>query len=197
MVASVAPRQVSGSQFQVLSFKLPGVVLIEPRVFNDHRGYFFESYHQERYHLQGIPERFVQDNVSHSKRKVLRGLHYQLGCPQGKLVMVIAGEIYDVAVDIRRGSPTFGQWAGAELSSENCRQIYIPEGYAHGFCVVSEMATVLYKCTTYYAPAEERTIRWDDPTFGIVWPVTDPILSQKDGTAPTLSTMPADDLPRY
>lgn len=197
MVASNASPPVSSFQFQVSSFQLPGVLLIEPRIFNDHRGHFFESYHGERYHAHGLPQRFVQDNISHSKRRVLRGLHYQLGSPQGKLVMAIVGEIFDVAVDIRRGSATFGQWVGAMLSSEDHRQIYIPEGFAHGFCVLSETATVLYKCTTYYAPAEERTIRWNDPALGIAWPLTDPILSGKDGGAPILSTMPEEELPLF
>jgi dTDP-4-dehydrorhamnose 3,5-epimerase len=128
---------------------------------------------------------------------VLRGLHYQLGNPQGKLVMVMEGEIYDVAVDVRRGSPTFGRWVGATLSSRNYLQIYIPEGFAHGFCVLSETAKVLYKCTAYYTPAEERTIRWDDPALSITWPVTEPILSEKDGSAPTLALMPPDDLPLF
>ena len=185
------------SKFQVSSFKFQQVLLIEPRVFSDHRGCFYESYHGERYREHGLPKRFVQDNISFSKRHVLRGLHYQLGCPQGKLVMVAAGEILDVAVDIRRGSPTFGQWAGTTLSSENRLQLYIPEGFAHGFCVLSETATVFYKCTAYYAPAEERTIRWDDPALAISWPVSVPILSEKDGAAPTLATMPEDDLPRF
>jgi len=196
MVARNSP-QASNSQRPIAEIDLPGVLLIEPLVFNDHRGHFFESYHRERYRLQGAPEVFVQDNISHSKRHVLRGLHYQLGRPQGKLVMAIAGEIFDVAVDIRRGSPTFGQWAGAILSSENHRQIYIPEGFAHGFCVLSETATVFYKCTTYYAPAEERTIRWDDPALRIDWPITDPILSSKDGSAPILAAMSEEELPRY
>lgn len=176
---------------------LPEVLLIEPRIFNDQRGFFFESYHGERYPAQGLPARFVQDNVSHSKCGVLRGLHYQLGNPQGKLIMVMAGEICDVAVDVRRGSPTFGRWVATTLSSRNCLQLYIPEGFAHGFCVLSETATVLYKCTAYYTPAEERTIRWDDPALSIAWPVADPILSEKDARAPTLASMPPGDLPLF
>ncbi len=197
MVASNPSRPVPGSSFQASTLRLPGVLLLEPRIFNDHRGHFFESYHQERYHAHGVPESFVQDNISHSKHGVLRGLHYQLGSPQGKLVMAVEGEVFDVAVDIRKGSPTFGQWAGTVLSSDNCRQIFIPEGFAHGFCVLSETATVFYKCTTYYAPAEERTIRWDDPALGITWPLTNPILSGKDRDAPTLSTMPEKELPLF
>ncbi|HQN17489.1 MAG TPA: dTDP-4-dehydrorhamnose 3,5-epimerase [Syntrophobacteraceae bacterium] len=181
----------------VTSTSIPEVVLIEPRTFKDQRGYFFELYHGERYPAQGLPARFVQDNVSHSRNRVLRGMHYQRGNPQGKLVMALEGEIYDVAVDIRRGSPTFGRWVGAALSARNCLQIYIPEGFAHGFCVVSETATVLYKCTDYYAPAEERTIRWDDPALAIDWPITDPIVSEKDAGGLTLASMPPDDLPLF
>ena len=176
---------------------IPEVVVIEPRIFNDRRGHFFELYHGERFPAQGLPACFVPDNVSHSKNRVLRGLHYQLGNPQGKLVTVMEGEIYDVAVDVRRGSPTFGRWVGATLSSRNCLQVYIPEGFAHGFCVLSETATVLYKCTAYYTPGEERTIRWDDPVLSIAWPVTDPILSEKDAGAPTLALLPPDDLPLF
>ena len=176
---------------------IPEVVLIEPRIFKDHRGFFFESYHGEHYPAHGLPAHFVQDNVSHSRNGVLRGLHYQLGNPQGKLIMVMEGEIYDVAVDARRGSPTFGRWVAATLSSRNCLQFYIPEGFAHGFCVLSETATVLYKCTAYYTPAEERTIRWDDPALSISWPVAEPVLSEKDGSAHTLASLPSDDLPLF
>jgi dTDP-4-dehydrorhamnose 3,5-epimerase len=176
---------------------IPEVLLIEPQIFRDHRGHFLQSYHLGSYLEHGIPERFVQDNISHSKRHVLRGLHYQLGRPQGKLVTAVSGEIFDVAVDIRRGSPTFGRWVGVTLSAENCRQVYIPEGFAHGLCVLSESATVYYKCTDYYAPAEERSIRWDDPTLAIAWPVSAPILSEKDHNCPRLSTMSPDDLPRF
>ena len=177
--------------------RIPEVLLIEPQIFTDHRGRFVQSYHLGGYLEHGIPERFVQDNISHSRRHVLRGLHYQLGRPQGKLVTAVAGEIFDVAVDIRRGSPTFGRWVGTTLSAENCRQVYIPEGFAHGLCVLSESATVYYKCTDYYAPAEERSIRWDDPALAIAWPVSAPILSDRDRSAPSLSTMSPDDLPRF
>jgi len=181
----------------VTSTDIPEVLLIKPRIFSDNRGHFFESYHVGRYLENGIPARFVQDNISRSKHNVVRGLHYQIGRPQGKLVMVVEGRIFDVAVDIRRGSPTFGRWVGVELSSENCLQIYIPEGFAHGFCTLSETAAVFYKCTEYYAPAEERTIRWDDPALSIAWPVSEPILSEKDRGAPTLSSMSPSDLPLF
>ena len=182
---------------KITETNLPGVLLIEPRLFTDNRGLFLETYHAERYLAHHIGSRFVQDNLSFSERGVLRGLHYQLGKPQGKLVMALQGEVYDVAVDIRRGSPTFGQWVGTVLSSKNYRQIYIPEGFAHGFCVLSETASVLYKCTDFYAPAEERGLRWDDPRLAIDWPVPHPVLSEKDGVYPTLETIPSNDLPDY
>ena len=177
--------------------RIPEVLLIEPQIFRDHRGRFVQSYHLGYYLEHGITERFVQDNISHSRRHVLRGLHYQLGRPQGKLVTAVAGEIFDVAVDIRRGSPTFGRWVGTTLSAENCRQVYIPEGFAHGLCVLSESATVYYKCTDYYAPAEEHGIRWDDPALAIAWPISAPILSDRDRSAPSLSAMSPEDLPRF
>lgn len=176
---------------------LSDVILVEPQIYSDNRGSFHESYHFERYVQDGIPARFVQDNISHSRRGVLRGLHYQLGNPQAKLVIAVQGEIFDVALDIRSGSPSFGKWVGTVLSSENYCQAFIPEGFAHGFCVLSETATVLYKCTDYYAPAQERGIRWNDPELGIEWPVTDPILSPKDSTYPTLKDLPADQLPVF
>jgi dTDP-4-dehydrorhamnose 3,5-epimerase len=187
----------TGRLKMVTSTDIPEVLLIKPRIFSDNRGHFFESYHVGRYLENGIPARFVQDNISRSKRNVVRGLHYQIGRPQGKLVMVVEGRIFDVAVDLRRGSPTFGRWVGVELSSENCLQIYIPEGFAHGFCTLSETAAVLYKCTDYYAPGEERTIRWDDPALSISWPVFEPILSEKDRSALTLSSMSPKDLPLF
>ena len=160
--------------------KLKGVVLIEPDVFNDPRGYFLETYHAGKYAGGGIAGPFVQDNFSHSIRGTLRGLHYQLKRAQGKLVMALEGRVFDVAVDIRRGSPTFGQWVGVELSGENKRQLYIPPGFAHGFCVLSETADVLYKCTDIYFPKDERGIIWDDPTLAIAWPIAEPLVSQKD-----------------
>ena len=156
-----------------------------------------ETYHQEKYAKGGINKPFVQDNRSHSKKGVLRGLHYQLRFPQGKLVCVITGEIFDVAVDIRRGSPTFGKWEGVYLSSENNRQIFIPEGFAHGFCVLSETADVLYKCSDFYNPDDEFGILWSDPTIGIEWPVAEPIISPKDGQSPQLGEITDSLLPSY
>jgi dTDP-4-dehydrorhamnose 3,5-epimerase len=174
---------------------LPEVVIIEPKVFGDPRGYFLETYQAARYKEHGVPADFVQDNISCSRKGVLRGLHYQLGRPQGKLVWAIQGEIFDVAVDVRKGSPTFGTWTGMVLSSDNHLQVYVPEGFAHGFCVLSETAIVGYKCTDYYAPQEERGIRWDDPNLAISWPISSPLLSDKDGSYPYLGDMPDEDLP--
>jgi len=179
------------------SSKLPEIIIIEPDVFGDNRGKFMETYQAQRYQHCGIPERFVQDNASYSSKGVLRGLHYQLGQPQGKLVLVAQGEIYDVAVDIRKGSPTFGKWEAVMLSSENHKQIYIPEGFAHGFCVTSETATVSYKCTDYYAPKEERGILWNDPLLKIKWPVDYPALSDKDSQLPTIEILSAKELPSF
>jgi dTDP-4-dehydrorhamnose 3,5-epimerase len=176
---------------------LPEVLLLEPRVHRDGRGYFLEIFQSERYGAEGVKNPFVQDNVSYSMRDVIRGLHYQLGRPQAKLVMAVHGEIFDVVVDIRRGSPTFGRWSGAILSGEEGQQIYVPKGFAHGFGVMSESAAVLYKCTDYYAPAEERGIRWDDPGLGIQWPVDAPIVSDKDRAYPFLAQMRSEDLPLY
>lgn len=168
---------------------IPDVILIEPKVFKDERGFFLESYQKQRFAEQGIQAEFVQDNHSKSVHGVLRGLHYQIRQPQGKLVRVIAGEIFDVAVDIRRKSPTFGQWVGDFLSAENQRMIWIPPGFAHGFFVTSPEAEVLYKATDYYAPEWERTIVWNDPTIQINWPIGDtpPILSAKDANGKPLS----------
>lgn len=160
--------------------ELPGVILVEPKVFADERGFFMESFHQPRFAAAGIALPFVQDNHSKSRKGVLRGLHYQLGHAQGKLVRVVQGEIYDVAVDVRRSSPTFGKWIGVTLSDMNRQQLYIPPGFAHGFCVVSDTAEVLYKTTDVYSPPDERTILWNDPAIGIDWPVQDPIISAKD-----------------
>ena len=177
--------------------KLPEILVIEPDLFRDDRGYFLESYHGQRYRENGLPGKFVQDNLSFSKQGVLRGLHYQLGVPQGKLVWVVQGEVFDVAVDIRKSSPTFGQWVGLTLSSRNVRQVYLPEGFAHGFCVTSETALFAYKCTDYYAPQEERGIRWDDSSLGIQWPISRPIVSKKDGEYPELKNISAGDLPKF
>jgi dTDP-4-dehydrorhamnose 3,5-epimerase len=175
---------------------LPGLLLIEPDVFSDERGYFLELYREDRYR-RSIPALFVQDNQSFSRRGVLRGLHYQTGRPQGKLVTVLDGEIFDVAVDVRRGSPAFGQVETVMLSGENHRQLYIPEGFAHGFQVTGESALVVYKCTDIYDPASERGIRWDDPALAIPWPDAGPILSVKDRTFPTLGDIPEEELPAY
>lgn len=167
--------------------ELPGVVIVEPTVFGDDRGFFMETYHEARFRDGGIGEPFVQDNQSKSVRGVLRGLHYQLPNPQGKLVRAVAGSIFDVAVDIRRGSPHFGKWLGVELSAENKKQLWIPAGFAHGFCVTSETAEVVYKCTTLYDGPNDRAILWNDPAIGIDWPVSEPILSAKDAAAPVLA----------
>lgn len=176
---------------------LEGVFLIEPRVFLDNRGFFLETYHQKKYEEAGIKQTFVQDNHSHSVRGTLRGLHYQLLHPQGKLIEVVCGAIFDVAVDIRKGSPTFGKWLGIHLSADEHHQIYIPEGFAHGFCVLSEQADVIYKCTDIYTPGDEYGIRWDDPQLAIGWPVRNPILSPKDADYSFLSQQPEECLPRW
>ena len=182
---------------KVIETPLPGVLIIEPAVFGDERGFFQESYHEQRYQQMGIPERFVQDNHSRSARGVLRGLHYQLKQPQGKLVRVTAGEVFDVAVDIRCGSPTFGQWHGVVLSGENHRQYYVPPGFAHGFVVLSETADFLYKCTEYYSPDDEGAVAWNDSAVGIEWPITEVSLSQKDSAAQSLADIPPEQLPKY
>jgi dTDP-4-dehydrorhamnose 3,5-epimerase len=165
---------------------LPGVLVIEPDVYRDDRGFFLETYHASRYQAAGVPGSFVQDNHSRSVRGTLRGMHAQLARPQAKLIRVLAGEIYDVAVDIRRDSPTFGRWVGVMLSAQNCRQCYIPIGFAHGFCVTSDAAEVEYKCTDFYDPAAELRIAWNDPDLAIEWPEPDPLLSEKDRVAPRL-----------
>jgi dTDP-4-dehydrorhamnose 3,5-epimerase len=166
--------------------EIPAVILVEPDVFKDARGFFLESYHEEKYRAGGIQAAFVQDNHSCSVKATLRGLHAQRRHPQGKLVRVIKGEVFDVAVDIRPNSPTFKRWISATLSAENFRQLYIPPGFAHGFCVLSETAEFEYKCTDFYRRDDELAIRWDDPEIGIVWPVKNPILSDKDRGAPLL-----------
>jgi dTDP-4-dehydrorhamnose 3,5-epimerase len=181
----------------IIPSKLPGVVIIEPPSYSDHRGFFMETYHKKEYEAAGLKKFFVQDNLSHSRQHVLRGLHYQLRHPQGKLIYVVSGEIFDVAVDIRKCSPTFCKWEGVALSSENKKQIYIPEGFAHGFVVLSETATVAYKCTALYAPGDEYGIFWNDPAIGIQWPVDKPILSEKDNRNPRVGDMPETDLPLF
>jgi len=180
----------------VIPTALPGVVVIQPRVFPDERGFFFESYHAERYTEAGLPTQFVQDNHSSSLPGTIRGLHYQLLRPQGKLVRVIRGLVFDVAVDIRRGSPTFGRWVGVELSADNKRQLYIPPGFAHGFCVPQEPSEVEYKCTDFYRADDQRGVRWDDATIAIPWPAREPIVSEKDLTYAFLAE-DRDDLPLY
>jgi dTDP-4-dehydrorhamnose 3,5-epimerase len=181
----------------VLETNLPGVLVFEPKVFGDERGFFMETWHADRYEEAGLPARFVQDNLSFSQRGVLRGLHFQNPDQQGKLVYVLQGEAYDVAVDIRVGSPTFGEWTAVTLSSENKRQFYVPEGFAHGFLVASNAALFAYKCTAKYNAKAEAGILWNDPEIGIEWPVEAPVLSEKDRAAPTLAQIPSEQLPSY
>jgi len=177
--------------------ELAGVKVIQPDVFKDDRGYFLEIYHHGKYSYKGLNADFVQDNHSHSHRGVIRGLHYQLRHPQDKLIYVLSGEILDVAVDIRRGSPTFGKWCAIRLSAVNRRQLFIPKGFAHGFSVLSDTADVIYKCTDLYAPGDEFGIFWADPELGIDWQVDAPVLSEKDRKNPRLSDMPAEQLPLF
>jgi dTDP-4-dehydrorhamnose 3,5-epimerase len=179
----------------VLKTELPGVLILEPKRFGDDRGFFMEMFHAKRYAEAGIPGPFVQDNFSRSAKGILRGLHFQEPNAQGKLVQVLTGAVYDVAVDVRRGSPTFGKFVGVELSADNRRQLWVPAGFAHGFCVLSESADFHYKCTDVYTPASERGIAWNDPDLGIPWPVTSPLLSPKDAAAPRLKDAPV--LPAY
>ena len=174
---------------KVVETSLPGVLIIEPKIFPDARGFFVETYNKDRYVNNGILPEFVQDNLSFSTRGVLRGLHYQNPHAQGKLVYVLQGEVWDVAVDIRRDSPQFGQWTAVTLSSENKKQFYIPPGFAHGFCVLSETALFTYKCTDLYHPECDGGVRWDDPAIGIQWPISDPILSDKDKNLPLLGEL--------
>lgn len=179
-----------------LATDLPGVILVEPDVFRDARGFFLETYQAEKYRAGGIAEAFVQDNHSRSGEGTLRGLHAQLERPQGKLVRAIEGEIFDVAVDIRRGSPTFGRWVGYTLSADDFRQLYVPPGFAHGFCVLSPLAQVEYKCTDLYNPRDEISLAWNDPEIGIAWPVAQPLLSTRDQAALPLAAA-MDRLPVY
>jgi dTDP-4-dehydrorhamnose 3,5-epimerase len=175
---------------------LPDVIVIEPDVYRDARGFFLESYHCEKYRHGGIESRFVQDNHSQSAGGTLRGLHFQTRRPQGKLIRVIEGEIYDVAVDLRRGSPTFGKWVSVTLSANNFKQCYVPPGFAHGFCVVSPSAQVEYKCTDLYDPGDERGLMWNDPALGIAWPIDQPVLSDRDRRHPPLADL-LETLPRW
>jgi len=181
-------EELPAKNMKIIKTKIPDVVVLEPKVFGDERGFFLESYNYKIFAEIGLGRNFVQDNHSRSARNVLRGLHYQLGQPQGKLVRVVVGAIWDVAVDIRRSSPTFGQWVGEEISEENKRMLWVPEGFAHGFVVISESADVLYKATDFYAPACERSLLWNDPQLGIPWPLSgEPVLSPKDRAGTLLS----------
>ncbi|GAB3357118.1 dTDP-4-dehydrorhamnose 3,5-epimerase [Lysobacter tyrosinilyticus] len=182
---------------KIIETDLPGCVVIEPQVFGDSRGFFFESFNTDKLAASGLHPKFVQGNVSSSAQGVLRGLHYQWPNPQGKYVSVIEGEVWDVAVDIRRGSPTFGKWAAVVLSAENKRHFWIPEGFAHGFAVLSERAVFTYLCTATYDAKADAGIRWDDPALGIDWPISQPQLSDKDARAPLLSEVAEDRLPIY
>lgn len=180
---------------KIIATDLPGVVHIEPAVFEDARGYFFENFSERRFAEHGLPSRFVQDNVSCSGYGTLRGLHLQSPpFSQGKLVHVVHGEVFDVAVDVRIGSPNFGKWTGMTLSALNRAMLYIPPGFAHGFCVTSEQAVFAYKCSEYYAPKAELTVAWNDPDIGIRWPIASPALSPKDASGPRLCDVPRDRL---
>ena len=181
----------------ILRTDLDGVLVLEPKVFSDDRGFFLETYHRIKYRGLGITVEFVQDNLSFSHKGTLRGLHYQHPHGQAKLVQVLEGHVFDVAVDVRKESKNFGRWVGVHLSSENKRQVYIPDGFAHGFCVLSETALFLYKCSDLYAPECERGVLWSDPDIGIEWPIKEPILSEKDAVYPRLRDIPLDRLPGY
>lgn len=182
---------------QIHTTDLPGVLIVEPKVFGDERGYFLETWSQSRYAERVTTDNFVQDNVSFSRRGVLRGLHFQKINPQGKLVYVLLGEVFDVAVDIRVGSPTFGQWTSVILSAENKRQFFIPAGFAHGFCVTSETALFAYKCTDIYNPTSEGSVLWNDPDLNIPWPCDQPELSSKDAQGIKLVDFPKALLPEF
>lgn len=182
---------------KVIATKLPGCVVIEPRVFGDERGFFYESFNRDRLAEHGLEPNFVQGNVSSSTQGVLRGLHYQWPNPQGKYVSVVEGEVWDVAVDIRRGSPTFGEWTAVVLSADNKRHFWVPEGFAHGFAVLSERAVFSYLCTATYDAQADAAVRWDDPALAIDWPVQTPSLSDKDARAPLLADIAPERLPLY
>jgi len=181
----------------IIRTSLEEVLIVEPGTYEDSRGYFMETYQDIRYRDSGITARFVQDNLSFSRKGVLRGLHYQYPHAQDKLVQVISGEIFDVAVDIRRGSPTYGQWTSAQLSDKNHRQLFVPVGFAHGFLVLSETAYVLYKCSDYYSPESEGGILWSDPDLAIHWPVSIPLVSPKDSSSAFLRDIPRNRLPSF
>ena len=180
----------------IIKTDLPEVLVVEPDVFADKRGFFMETYNKKRYQAYGISDEFVQDNMSMSQKNVLRGLHFQLTRPQAKLVQVISGEVFDVAVDIRRDSEYFGKWTGVRLSGENKRQLYVPKGFAHGFCVLSDQAVFSYKCSDFYAPGDEGGIAWNDPKIGIKWPVENPVVSEKDKGFSFLDDHAPHELPR-
>lgn len=182
---------------KVQAASIPGLLIVEPSVHGDERGFFMETYSRDRYAKAGIGADFVQDNLSLSAKGILRGLHLQHPRDQGKLCFVLEGEVFDVAVDVRVGSPTFGRWEGVRLSSDNKRQLYVPPGFAHGFCVMSERALFSYKCTDFYSAASEIGVAWDDPEIGIDWPLREPRLSTKDQQNRRLRDIPADSLPRY
>lgn len=182
---------------KITPLEVSEVLLLSPRVFKDDRGYFMETFSTRSFPTTQRPVTFVQDNVSFSSRRTLRGLHLQNPHGQGKLVMAVTGKILDVAVDVRVGSPTFGNWVSAELDEENMHQLYVPPGFAHGFCVMSETAHVHYKCTELYEPSCELSVRFDDPSIGIEWPVKEPLLSPKDAAAPLLADIPEDRLPQF
>jgi len=182
---------------KLIKTSIQEIVIVEPDTFEDSRGYFMETYQERRYRELGINVRFVQDNLSYSRKGTLRGLHYQLPHEQAKLVQVIGGKIFDVAVDIRIGSPTYGQWTSVLLSDKNRRQLFVPAGFAHGFCVISESAYVLYKCSDFYSPESEGGVLWSDTDLGIEWPVKEPLISHKDGSLPRLLNIPVDRLPFF
>lgn len=182
---------------KVIETDVAGVLIVEPTVFSDNRGFLMETFQAERYAEAGVPGPFVQDNLSFSQYGILRGLHFQYPQAQGKLVYVLHGKVFDVAVDIRSNSPHFGRWFGIELSAENNRQLWVPPGFAHGFCVTSQTALCAYKCTDYYNPACEMGIRWDDPKLRITWPIAQPSLSDKDAKGVLLAEIPVDRLPKY
>jgi len=183
--------------FKISPTKIPEVLVVESKVFGDSRGFFLETYHSKKYAESGLEKTFVQDNHSRSSKGTLRGLHYQLNTPQAKLVYAATGEILDVAVDIRNGSPTFGEWVGIILSEENRFQLYVPEGFAHGFCLLSQTADVIYKCSDFYSPEDDRGVNWSDKSININWPVKSPLVSDKDKNLPLLKDIPEPLLPTY
>ncbi len=182
---------------KIITTSIEGILIIEPRTFKDNRGFFMETYNQNRYNASGINTTFVQDNLSYSLKNTVRGLHFQIKHPQAKLIQVISGEIFDVAVDLRPGSNTFGKWTGIRLSDKNRRQMFIPENFAHGFCVLSKFALFYYKCSDFYVPDDEGGIIWSDPDIGIEWPVKNPIISKKDTQYQKLSALTAEQLPSF